>query len=159
MNLLIANNLLAEGADGAWMTYVFLGILVLAFIAMFVWQNRKQKKQQAEQEATKNAIRPGNKVKTIGGVCGIVVEVNPEESTFVMETGSEIAGKSYMKFDMQAIYQTDAKPEPSAENKDKGAKKQGKNEEPAQENATNATEEKIEEKSEEKTEDKSEEQK
>ena len=55
-----------------------------------------------------NAIQPGNKVKTIGGVCGVVVEVCPEDNTFIMETGSEKSGKSYLKFDKQAVYQTDA---------------------------------------------------
>jgi preprotein translocase subunit YajC len=156
MNLLIVSSLLDDtSTSSSWTTYVFLGIIIVAFVAMFVWQSRKQKKQQAEQEATKNAIRPGNKVKTIGGVCGIVVEVNLEESTFVMETGSENAGKSYMKFDMQAIYQTDAKPEPTAADKDKKAKKEEKTE-------TTATTEKVEEKAEEKaekTEEKTEEQK
>jgi RNA binding exosome subunit len=47
-------------------------------------------------------------VKTIGGICGIVVEVNPEDNTFVLETGTEASGKSYLKFDKQAVYQTDA---------------------------------------------------
>ena len=32
----------------------------------------------------------------------------PEDNTFVLETGSEASGKSYLKFDKQAIYQTDA---------------------------------------------------
>jgi preprotein translocase subunit YajC len=125
MNLLIVNSLLdGESSGSSWTTYIFLGVIIIAFIAMFVWQSRKQKKQQAEQDAVKNSIRPGNKVKTIGGICGIVVEVNPEESTFVLETGSENAGKSYMKFDMQAIYQTDAKPETT--DKDKKDKKDEK---------------------------------
>ena len=58
------------------------------------------------------ALRPGNKVKTIGGICGVVVEICPEDNTFVLETGTEASGKSYLKFDRQAIYQTDAKKEP-----------------------------------------------
>jgi hypothetical protein len=36
------------------------------------------------------------------------VEVHDDEKTFVLETGSEVSGKSYIKFDKQAIYQTDA---------------------------------------------------
>ena len=55
-----------------------------------------------------DAIKPGNKVKTIGGICGIVVEVCPDDNTFVLETGTEASGKSYIKFDKQAVYQTDA---------------------------------------------------
>lgn len=67
-----------------------------------------------------NAIQPGNKVKTIGGICGVVVEVCPEDNTFVLETGTEKSGKSYIKFDKQAVYQTDAvakKPETAEEPK------------------------------------------
>ena len=57
---------------------------------------------------------------TIGGVMGEVVEVNTEEGTFVLRTGtSDEANCSYMKFDKQAIYQTDAKPEPAEEKKEK----------------------------------------
>lgn len=107
----------------AWPTYVFLIVLLIAFVAMIVWNNKKAKKQKEEQEATLNAIRPGNKVKTVGGVCGIVVEITPEENTFVLETGSEACGKSYMKFDMQAIYDTDAKPEPKEKKEDKKEEK------------------------------------
>lgn len=104
-------------SSNGWMTWVFLGIIVVAFVLMFVFQGRRQKKQQAEQDAVMNALRPGNKVKTIGGVCGIVVEVNPEENTFVMETGNELNGKCYLKFDRQAIYQTDAKVEEKKDDK------------------------------------------
>ena len=91
-----------------WVTYVLLGVIVVAVIAMFVVSSRSNKKRQEEADKLINAVRPGNKVKTIGGVCGIVVEVDDEENTFVLETGTEASGKSYMKFDKQAIYQTDA---------------------------------------------------
>lgn len=108
---------------GNILSYVFLGVLVVAFIVMMIFSSRKNKKKQEEQEATIKAIRPGNKVKTIGGICGIVVEVNSEENTFVLESGNELNGKSYLKFDMQAIYQTDAKPEPVGKVKEKAEEK------------------------------------
>jgi preprotein translocase subunit YajC len=62
-----------------------------------------------------NALKPGCKVKTIGGICGVVVEVNREENTFVLETGNEANGKSYIKFDLVAVYQTDAKKDAAEE--------------------------------------------
>ena len=105
-------NLLAEGSK--WPTYVLLGVFVLLIVGMMVLNRRTQKKRQTETENMLNAIKPGNKVKTIGGICGIVVEVCPEDNTFVLETGTEASGKSYLKFDKQAVYQTDAKPEPVA---------------------------------------------
>ena len=106
-------NLMSSGSDnkGDWVTWVFLGAAVLMIVGTFLLNGRNQKKRQQEVQETLNALKPGCKVKTIGGICGVVVEVNREENTFVLETGSETAGKSYMKFDMVAIYQTDAKKE------------------------------------------------
>ena len=45
------------------------------------------------------------------------MEVNDEENTFVLRTGDSEGNYSYMKFDKQAIYQTDAKPEEVKEEK------------------------------------------
>ena len=107
-------NLLAENAENTgspWATYIMLGAIVVIFIVMMVFSRRSQKKKQDEITNMLNAIKPGNKVKTIGGICGVVVELCKEDNTFVLETGTQASGKSYLKFDMQAIYQTDAKVE------------------------------------------------
>ena len=45
---------------------------------------------------------------TIGGITGTVVEVNPDDNTFVLETGSDELGKSYLRFDKAAIHDSDA---------------------------------------------------
>ena len=103
------------------MTYVFLGVAVVAIIAMMVWSGKRRKKQEQEAQNLIDAVKPGNKVKTIGGICGIVVEVDSAENTFVLETGTEQSGKCFIKFDRQAIYQTDAvaeKTEQPAEEKE-----------------------------------------
>ncbi len=90
---------------GSWvMIAVLFGIII---VFMFV-NRRSQKKRQEETQNMLDSIQPGNKVKTIGGICGVVVEVCPEDNTFVLETGREASGKSYIKFDKQAVYQTDA---------------------------------------------------
>ena len=101
-------NLLAEEPPNPWGTYLMLGILVAIMVVFMVLNRRSQKKRQEETMNMLNAIQPGNKVKTIGGICGVVVEVCPEDNTFVLETGTEASGKSYIKFDKQAVYQTDA---------------------------------------------------
>ena len=90
------------------MMWVMVAVLAVAIIGMWVYTGKKNKKREQEAKDLINAVKPGNKVKTIGGVCGIVVEVDDEENTFVLETGSVTAGKCYVKFDRQAIWQTDA---------------------------------------------------
>lgn len=100
---------LLEGENPGYSQYIMLGIVVLLIVVIAVFYfltNKKRKKQEQDAQDLINAVKPGNKVKTIGGICGIVVEVDNEENTFVLETGTELSGKSYIKFDRQAIYQT-----------------------------------------------------
>ena len=107
----MATNLLASNGAMSW---IFIGIIAALLIAFFVWSYISQKKKQKNFNETINAIKPGSKVKTIGGVCGEVVEINDDENTFVLKTGTSDGEYSYLKCDKQAIYQTDATPEPAA---------------------------------------------
>ena len=91
-----------------WMMYIVLGVVVVIFVVWMVFSGRKNKQRQKEYTEQLEAIRPGHKVKTAGGICGIVVEVC-DDNTIIMETGSETAGKSYIKMDKELIAQTDAK--------------------------------------------------
>ncbi len=91
-----------------WSTIILWVFVIGAAVALWFFSKRSQQKREEEINKTLDAIQPGNKVKTIGGICGVVVEVCPEDNTFVLETGSENSGKSYIKFDKKAVYQTDA---------------------------------------------------
>lgn len=107
-NLLTAST--EDGATGGGNSgLIFIGVMAVLLILFMWWSRRSQKKREKEINDTLDAIQPGNKVKTIGGICGVVVEVCPEDDTLIVETGSENSGKSYIKFDKKAIYQTDAK--------------------------------------------------
>ena len=105
LNLLTEASGNGGGNAGSW---IMVGVLLLFLVAFLAYSNYSQKKRQKETVATLNAIKPGNKVKTIGGICGVVVEVCNEDNTIVVETGTEKSGKAYIKFDKNAIYQTDA---------------------------------------------------
>ena len=108
LNLLLDAAAETTNKGGQIATYVILGVLIVAIIGMFIFSSRNRKKQEEESKKLIDSVKPGNKVKTIGGICGIVVEVDSEENTFVLETGTELSGKCFIKFDKQAIYQTDA---------------------------------------------------
>ncbi|MBO5411646.1 MAG: preprotein translocase subunit YajC [Clostridia bacterium] len=97
----------SSGGGKDYSMLIMIGVFALVLIVFMVFSKRSQKKKQQEVMETLSAIQPGNKVKTIGGICGIVVEVC-DDNTFVLETGTEASGKSYLKFDKQAVYQTDA---------------------------------------------------
>lgn len=101
-------NTTTEQPANSWMMYIVLGVVIVIFIVWMVFSGRKNKQRQKEYTEQLEAIRPGHKVKTAGGICGIVVEVC-DDNTVILETGSETAGKSYIKMDKELIAQTDAK--------------------------------------------------
>ena len=102
-----SNSSSGAGTGNPWGTWLMVGILVVILVVFMIYNRRSQQKRQEEAENTINAIKPGNKVKTIGYLCGVVVEVC-DDNTLVIETGTEKSGKSYIKIDKRAVYQTDA---------------------------------------------------
>lgn len=81
---------------------IVLGVFVVGWIVLSFFTNKKRKKQ-AEEESKKRDVKPGFIVTTIGGIVGTVVSVDEENSTFILETGSE-ENHSQLKFDKLAIY-------------------------------------------------------
>jgi len=141
-------NLLEEttqaNKNNNWVSWVLIGAIVVVMVVLMFVMNKRSKKRQQEADALIDAVKPGNKVKTIGGVCGIVVEVDKEENTFVLETGSETSGKCYMKFDRQAILQSDAVVETPVAPKNEAAQ-QSESAEPFAEQASTEVQPKAEE--------------
>lgn len=84
---------------------ISLVVIVVALIGFFIWQTISNKKKQKEAQKQVDGLKIGDRVLTIGGICGFVAEINNNENTFVLETGKEDA-KSYVKFDKAAIYKT-----------------------------------------------------
>ena len=90
---------------------------------MFIWSSISKKKQAKKAQETVSKLKVGDKVKTIGGICGFVAEIDDTENTFVLDVKSGDKS-SYIKFDKGAIYQTasvggaEEKPEENAEKKE-----------------------------------------
>ena len=97
----------SESAPGGgnYTMLIMIGLLVVIMVIMMFTSSRANKKRQKEAEEKLNGMRVGDRVKTIGGICGIVVEINNDENTFVLETGKGNTG-SFIKFDKVAVYQT-----------------------------------------------------
>lgn len=96
-------------------SWIMLVVMVALLIVFMVINRRSQKKRQEETQKMLDAIKVGTKIKTIGGICGTVVEVNGEDNTFVLETGMGDGEKSYIRFDKQAVYQSDVVAEQTEE--------------------------------------------
>ena len=99
MNLFICETAAPE-ADPT-MLIVVIGVILLMFVMNFLSQ-RKQRKQMQEMLANMDI---GAKVKTIGGLIGTIVEINPD--TLVLDIGTANAS-TIITIDRNCIY--DVKP-------------------------------------------------
>ena len=104
-NLLSGSTDAPKETGNNWGSIVIMIVLVVAIIGLFVWQSINGKKKRKEAANMVNQLKVGDRVKTIGGICGFVAEINDAENTFVLETGLDDR-KSFVKFDKGAIYQT-----------------------------------------------------
>lgn len=113
------SNLLAITWKEGLILGLFLVVCVLVLVVMPMLRNRKEKKRLDEYNRTIAAIQPGNKVITVGGICGEVAET-ADEKTFVLKTGAQDGRASLITLQREAIWWTDAKPagEPQGDGSD-----------------------------------------
>lgn len=97
-----------QKGGSSWPLYAIFIVLAVLLVAWFVFSGRKNKSGAREYTESIEAIKPGNKVTSRGGICGVVVEVC-DDNTVVIETGTEASGKSRFKLMKECIYETDAK--------------------------------------------------
>ncbi len=99
-------NLLSDGGAGSGESgtgsVIFFIILIVAVVALWIWSSYSNKKKQKAAAEELAALKVGDRVMTIGGVCGFVVEIRNKDNTFVLETGTEDK-KSYIRFDKRYI--------------------------------------------------------
>ena len=72
------------GGDGMGSTLIMLAVMVGIFYFMLIRPENKRKK---EAEATRNSVKVGDQITTIGGLIGTVVSV--KEERIVIETSAD----------------------------------------------------------------------
>ena len=77
-------NAAAAGGGGLFSIVIMLAPMLLIFYFMLI---RPEKKRKKEAEALRNALKEGDKITTIGGLTGVIVNI--KENTFVIETGAD----------------------------------------------------------------------
>lgn len=133
-----------ETPNNNWYIWVLVAVVAVMLVGWLFLSGRKNKQSRKEYMEQLEAIGPGNKVKTAGGICGVVVEVC-DDNTVIIETGSEQSGKSYIKMDKELIAQTDAKgPSQIAREEAEARRKAEKAEKAARKNGEWAEDEKTE---------------
>ena len=79
------NFLTATPAAGGMGSTVFMLVMMLAI--MYFVMIRPENKRKKEAEEMRSAVKKGDKVVTIGGITGVVVDV--KDNRFVLETGAD----------------------------------------------------------------------
>ena len=125
MNLFLTDATTAAGGMGS--TLIMLVLMLAVFYFMLIRPENKRKK---EAEEMRSAVKVGDKITTIGGICGTVVSV--KEDKLVLETGADQVRIELAKWAMStnetAAEQKKAeqKKAQEAKAKAKAAKKAGK---------------------------------
>ena len=85
-------NLIAQDAaqgnfleKNPWITYVILGVLLVAMLAMSIIPQRKRRK---EHEQMMNSLTIGTKIMTIGRMVGKIAQVNAD-NTVIINVGTD----------------------------------------------------------------------
>ena len=119
----------SSGTGGSMMsTIVMLVLMIGIFYFMLIRPENKRKKEAAQMRSN---MKVGDKVTTIGGVVGTVVNI--KEDKFVLETGADQVRIEFAKWALStndsaaAAAQEKAKKEQEAKAKAKAAKKAEKN--------------------------------
>ena len=76
--------LTSAGATGMSSSIIMLVAMLAIFYFMLIRPENKRKK---EAEQMRSSVKKGDKVVTIGGIVGVVVDV--KDNKFVMETGAD----------------------------------------------------------------------
>ncbi len=84
------------GAEPSPFVQLIPFVLIIAVIYFFMI--RPQQKKQKEREKILDALKKGDRVVTIGGLHGTIVEINTEKKTVLIE-----AGGVRLRFDRSAI--------------------------------------------------------
>ena len=78
------NFLTTPAAGGMGSTVIMMVLMIAIFYIMLIRPENKRKK---EAEQMRSAVKKGDKIVTIGGITGVVVDV--KENKFVMESGAD----------------------------------------------------------------------
>lgn len=97
----------AQGASIIELLVSFLP-MILIFVLFYWMLIRPQRKQQKAQQAMRAALKVGDKVVTIGGICGKVAKIKDEFIYVESSMPGAPENKSYIKFKRNAIDSVEA---------------------------------------------------
>ncbi|MGC9455441.1 MAG: preprotein translocase subunit YajC [Phycisphaerae bacterium] len=72
--------------DNMMLPLILIGVLVL----MYVWMGRSRKKQEQKRKEMLSTLKKGDKIMSIGGILGTVIEARPDELIVKVDEANNI---------------------------------------------------------------------
>jgi len=88
-----------SGRDGGLGNMWFYVVLLGGFILLYFWMGRSRRKQEAKRKQMLSALKKGDKIVTIGGIMGTIMDARPEEVTVKVDETNNVR----MKFARWAV--------------------------------------------------------
>ena len=85
LNILLMAPPQGQGQQSSWMTFIPLLLIVVVFYFFFI---RPQMKRSKEQKKFRESLQKGQKVITIGGIHGRIVEI--QDTTVTIEVDANV---------------------------------------------------------------------
>ena len=89
------NNAPVNPMFGRWFLPLMIGLLIL----MWIWMGRSRRKEQQRRKEMLESLKKGDKVTTIGGIIGTIIEIRDDEITLKVDESANVR----MKFARWAI--------------------------------------------------------
>lgn len=80
------------------MQNITIPLLLVMMVGMMIWSRRQQQKQASQRQEQLNSLTKGTSVVTIGGLYGVIDEVDTEAQTMVLDVDGV-----YLTFELSAL--------------------------------------------------------
>ena len=77
-------------AKSPWGGQGMLLVLMAMLVVMFVWSSRSKKKQEQKRQQMLASLKKGDKVTSIGGIVGTIMEVRDDEITVKVDENNNV---------------------------------------------------------------------
>lgn len=74
------------GGMGSEVIWIMLGVMVL----LYIWMGRNRRKQQAKRDQMLSALKKGDKITSIGGIIGTVIESRESEVVVKVDESNNV---------------------------------------------------------------------
>lgn len=121
LSLLFATATTDNAAQQPGGGYTFLIMLVALFAVMYFMVIRPENKKKKEQEALRNSLHKSDKITTIGGIMGKIVDIKDDK--IVIETGEDQVRMELQKWSVMTNHTAEKEKSKRAAEAQEAAKK------------------------------------